>query len=207
MNAFQKFLIKLATIIYPCKVFGKENVPSGKIVICCNHFSFIDPVYIASFVQDDIHILAKKEAFNCKLMGKIYSSFGAIPVDRQNMDMPAMIKIIKILKNGGKMIIFPEGTRNKTGSQEMLPFKGGSMVLATRSDTKILPMMLEHKARIFRNNYLLVGKPISLEQFNHKNLSSEEIEKMEEIVADEMRKLQKELKEIVLNKKNKKKTK
>ena len=60
MNFFNKFLIKLANIIYPIKIFGQENIPAENCVICSNHLSIIDVTYIVKKFNEKTFFLAKK---------------------------------------------------------------------------------------------------------------------------------------------------
>ena len=70
MNFFQKIPIFFFSLLYPIKVYGKENIPQGGAVLVCNHFRAIDCGFIARICDKDIKYLAKKEIFkkiqNCK---------------------------------------------------------------------------------------------------------------------------------------------
>ena len=128
-----------------------------------------------------------------KFVGKLLASFGGIPIDRDNVDIRSLMNFIKLLKNGNNLVIFPEGTRNKTGSTDMLPFKGGSMLFAVKSKKAILPLVVYKKARLFRKNYLMIGKPFELSDFYDKQMTEDVISVLEKQVRDRMVELQKEL--------------
>ena len=197
MKGFKGFLLKVATLFYPYKVYGKENIPEGKAVICSNHLSMIDALYISSIFDEQLYFLSKKEAFNNKLFGKILSSYGAIPIDRSKTDYKALVSIIKIIRNGNKLVIFPEGTRNKTGSLEFLPFKAGSMVLAVKSKSPIIPIVISRKARIFRKTALIIGPSFELNDYYDKQMNDENIASMEKEVIEVMKKQQGDLLELI----------
>lgn len=208
MTFFHKFLIKIANFLYPSKVHGLENFNQSNVLICCNHLSMIDVVYLVKNFNKDTYFVAKKEVIENKLFGKLLSSFGGIPIDRENVDIRSLMNIIKILKSGNNLVIFPEGTRNKTGELNLLPFKGGSMVFAVKAKTPILPVIIYKKAKLFRKNHLIIGKPILLTDFYDKTLDNDTVIKMENLVRDKMVELQQNLDEIVNSKKkNKKKVK
>ena len=198
MTKFQKFLLKIAYIFFPCKIYGYENIPDGKAVIVSNHFSFLDPIFLIKCAKKDtMFILAKKELFKKKLASKFLMSFNGIPIDRDNPGINSIIQVTKALKNGNKVGIFPEGTRNKTGKSEPLPFKGGSVVFALKAKCPIVPIMMLKKARLFTRTRIIVGKPIFLEQYFDKKLSTDEINDLGVLVRDKMIEIQQELKEQI----------
>ncbi len=204
MNFLHRIPLFFFNIFYPYKIHHKENVPNGGAVFVCNHFRAIDCGFIADVYNKDIYFLAKNELFKNKFFGKIIKSFGAIPVDRDNPDMKSMMEALKALKNGHKLTIFPEGTRNKTGTNELQELKGGSMIFAVKSKCPIVPIMLNNKARIFRKTHIIIGKPFELDEFYGRKLSPEDLLKMEEIVKGKMIEQQEILTEILTTKKSKK---
>ena len=204
MNFFKRAGLFIAGIFYPIKVYGKENIPEGSAVFTCNHFSALDCAYIVTAYKKDMRFLAKKELFKCKLFAKIIKSFGAIPIDRDKPDMQSLLAAVKSLKEGYKLAIFPEGTRNKTGTIKLQEIKGGSVVFAVKAKCPIVPIMILKKARIFTSNKIIFGKPFTLEQFYGEKLNEEVIAKMDEIVYSKMVEQQKLLIEKLPEKKRKK---
>ena len=168
-----------------------------------NHFSALDCGIIAMAYNKDIKFLAKKELFKNKLVAKIVKSYGAIPIDRDNPDMKSLLSAIRVLKDGHKLAIFPEGTRNKTKTKQLQPIKGGTMIFAVKAKCPIVPMMIYRKARAFTRNYLIIGKPFYLEEFYNCKNTDEDIEKMGKIVTDKMQEQQKILFDIIDKKKRK----
>lgn len=186
MTFFHKIPVYIFSLFYPCKIIGKENIPKGGAVLVCNHFRAIDCGFIALAYSKDIKFLAKNELFKNKLVGKVLKSYGGIPIDRDNPDMKSMLSCIRYVKDGHKLCVFPEGTRNKTGTTELQSIKGGSAVFAVKAKSPIIPMMLSRKAKIFRKTHLIIGKPIDLEEYYGKKLNNEDIEKLDEILRDKM---------------------
>ena len=206
MKLYQKILVKTANLFYSCKVFGRENIPEDSAVICCNHLSAIDVLYLVNHFNKNTFFVAKKELFNKKFSGNFLASFGGVPIDRENVDVKALMNIVRLLKEGKNMVIFPEGTRNKTGTTELLPFKGGSVVLAMKTKRKVLPVIIYKKAKFLRKNYMMIGKPFDLNDFYEKNVTDENVVKMENFVRDKMVELQQELFDK-MNKKSKRRKK
>ena len=207
MNFFQKSLLKIASFLYPSKIYGLNNLCDSNMLICCNHLSMIDVVYLSKIFDKDTHFVAKKEVMENKLFGGLLRGFGAIPIDRENVDIRSIMNIVKVIKNGKNLVIFPEGTRNKTGSTDLLPFKGGSMVFAVKTKKPILPIIIYKKAKLFRRNHVIIGKPIELIDFFGEELNDQTVISMETYVRDKMIELQKELTEMVLSKKKSRKEK
>lgn len=211
MNCFQKLLLSLSKCVYPSKVYGVENIPEGGAVLVSNHLSSVDCVYLRRlFKSDGVYILAKKELLEKKFLRKIFLSFGAIPVDRDKPDMRTLLTTVNVLRRENKLIIFPEGTRNKTGSTELLPFKGGAFLLAVKSKKPIVPVMIYKKARIFEKNVIVIGKPFELTKYYDKKSNEDDLAEIEKIVACKITELRKDFSEnrslkSKKNKKNKKK--
>ncbi|MBO7187101.1 MAG: 1-acyl-sn-glycerol-3-phosphate acyltransferase, partial [Clostridia bacterium] len=139
----RKIAEKLIKFFYRVKIYGKENVPDGGVMIVCNHFSILDPVFLLSvYSKKDVCFLSKKEATDKGAFGKALIKAGAIPVDREKPSMESIITCVKTLKNGQKLVLFPEGTRNKTGTNEIQPIKAGAAIFAIKAKTPILPVAI-----------------------------------------------------------------
>lgn len=186
MNGFYRFILKLYNGIYPNKFYGNTKLPEGGAIILCNHFRALDPAVIAELHPTDIFFLAKNELFKNKLFSKVLYSLGAFPVDRDGGDVASLIKSVRIVKNGHKLVIFPEGTRNKTGTTNLQPLKGGSGLIAVKTKAPIIPIMMINKSKIFHKNYVYVGDPFYLTDYYDKKLSSADISEMEEKIKEQM---------------------
>ena len=206
MNFFHKIPVYLFGILFPYKIYGKENVPDGKAVLVSNHFHVVDCGYIAKIYSKDVYFLAKKELFKNKFFGKILKSYGAIPVDRENPDMQTMLTSLRVLKEGHKLVVFAEGTRNKSGTNELQPLKGGAMVFAVKAKSPIVPIIISRKPKIFRKTHIIVGKPFELDEYYGAKINEKTVNKLESYVYEKMVELQKELFDKI-NKKKKDKTK
>lgn len=136
-------------------VIGLEKIPAtGPLIIACNHLSNIDPPALLSHTAlvRRVNVMAKKELFSLPVLGWLFLRWGAIPVDRsrEGGDLGALRGCLGALKNGGCLVIFPEGTRAKG---RKLPAKSGVAFLAHKSGAPVLT------ARIFNSdNFLKLGK-------------------------------------------------
>ena len=134
---------------------GLERIPrEGPLIIVANHVSNADPPALMCNVVPVRHaaILTKKEMFVFPPLGRLFRSWGGIPVDRRREggDLGALRSSIELLKAGGCLVLFPEGTRSR--GRKLDP-KLGVALLAHRTGAPVLP------ARIFNSeNFLKLGK-------------------------------------------------
>jgi len=110
----------LFRLFYFAKIEGLEKIPrEGKLIIACNHLSNADPFFVGSFAGKvrEVKFLAKKELFKNKISAWIFKGLGCVSLDRKKAsgDLGALKLIIKMLSEEKCVIMFPEGTRSKTG--------------------------------------------------------------------------------------------
>ncbi len=145
-------------IFHRISVEGLEKIPTdGPLIVACNHVSNADPPALCGFtaLKRKINILAKKELFKIPIMGKVLKWGGAIPLERAKSggDLSALRNAFSVLKEERCLIVFPEGTRSKTGKR--LKAKTGIALFAHKTGAPVL------SARIFNsNNWLKLGKII-----------------------------------------------
>jgi 1-acyl-sn-glycerol-3-phosphate acyltransferase len=132
---------KILAKVYLCfSCEGVENVPhEGACLVASNHVSGLDPFLIGLAINRPIYYVAKKELFYYKgpIVNWVMDSLGAIPIDRDRLDVSAARTVFQLLREGELVGIAPEGTRSRTG--EILPFTHGATKLALRTRTPLLP--------------------------------------------------------------------
>lgn len=129
------------TAVWGVKVTGLERVPRlGCLIVACNHVSLIDPMllYTAIAPARRPYGLGKKELFENSALNWFFRGGGTIPLDRKGDSSTAMRSALDVLKRGGCLSIFPEGTRVKPG--EKRPPKPGVAFLSVRSGAPVLPI-------------------------------------------------------------------
>ena len=103
----------LCRVLFRYKSFGLENVPKqGSLIIVSNHVSHIDPIAVGAFIPRKLNYLGKKELFKGKFFGWYFDKLRIIPVDRNALAHSSLKKIMKKIKEGIPIVIFPEGTRS-----------------------------------------------------------------------------------------------
>ena len=176
-------------LLFPTKVIGRKNLPKGKCIVASNHFSNADaPVYDIAFAIK-FRYMAKIELFKNKFVAFFLKAFGGFAVDREKITPSVYKRTMLELKKGHKVFIFPEGTRNKSDSDEMGNAKAGVITFASKGDVEIVPMMIYKKPKLFHKNYIVVGEPFKVQGQNPSRLTHEEVQKNLEIYEQKMAEL------------------
>ena len=128
-----------------------------------------------------------------------------IVVDREAMSPSTYKEIMSNLKKDRQIFIYPEGTRNKSGDENLQDVKNGIITFASKGECEIVPMIMYRKPKVFRKNYIIVGEPIKIEGENTKKLTKEEQEENLERYVTAMTNLRRELDNFIESKKLKKK--
>ena len=137
---------------------GRENLPEGPCVICANHSGFADPlwVFLLMGTREPPWTMAKKSVMDKPLFGRFLMAFRAFPVDRDNVDLAAVKKSLAVLKNGEKLLIFPEGTRVKKGKKSEP--KSGAVLLAQRAGVPLVPVFITPDRKPFQPIRVVMGE-------------------------------------------------
>jgi 1-acyl-sn-glycerol-3-phosphate acyltransferase len=172
--------------VWRARATGTENVPKdGPVIIACNHVSYLDPPGMGCFAGRRISFMAKKELFDIPILGPAIAGVGAYPVDRQGSARSAIKKSLEVLKAGGCVGIFPEGTRNLTGEVEP---QVGAALLASMSKAPVVPACIigSDRASKFPKIKVAFGPPLRLpadRKATHDDLSKFTAEIMSAIRA------------------------
>lgn len=169
---FYKFLKSLLNvfclIFFRLEVRGAENIPRrGGLILASNHLSFLDPPLVALQISRRIRFLSKTVLYRNKLLEPILKNLGIIPL-RQHSGAVGLKSVIRSLKSGHAVLIFPEGSRNPNGS-ELLPGQPGITLAVRATGVPVVPVLisgtekaLPPHAVIFRPRKVLIqyGPPI-----------------------------------------------
>ena len=127
-------------LLWKIELQGVENVPeSGGVIIAANHQTYVDPFWISLAVKRPTRYLAWSVAFKWPLVGQLLSWFGAWPLQVEGSDPAAIRRSLQWLREGGAVVIFPEGARS-TSRGSMDHFKAGAVRLALEANVPILPV-------------------------------------------------------------------
>ena len=153
---------------------GRENlkkVQAGGCILAPNHVSAIDPVFvvITRFWGKRMVVFAKKELFEINaLLTWFFRCMGALCVRGTRDELETIDKTVEACKNGGTLLIFPEGTREKEG--KLLPPKSGLFVIAAQAAVDVVPVRIlydtpDGKMRLFCKVKVIYGEPMPAAQF------------------------------------------
>jgi 1-acyl-sn-glycerol-3-phosphate acyltransferase len=129
----------IAKTFFNYRVIGAENmIEEGPCIIAANHCSNLDPPLVGIACQRAIHYLGKKSLLNWPVLGPIFPELNVIPVDQKNADRSALMGAIRVVKNGGAVLIFPEGSRSPDGTLQ--PAQPGIGMIAAKTGAPIVPV-------------------------------------------------------------------
>lgn len=134
-------LLRLARV--PVEVQGLEHlIPGQPYVFAANHRSDFDIFALLAILPGRIMFVAKESLFRIPLFGPALRRMGSVPLDRSNLKqaMKCLDQAAARVKAGASMIIYPEGTRVPT--PELVPFKKGVFVMATKAGQPIVPVSI-----------------------------------------------------------------
>lgn len=161
---FYQFAVRLVRVImwpfWRPLAEGVENVPEKGGVMVCNHMGALDPVLLAICLPDrTLHFVAKEELFRVPLLNALFRKLNAIPVRRKQVDVAAVRQCMRVVNDGGLLVIFPEGTRNR--KEKLLPFEEGASFIASRCGTVVYPAYI-HVRRTKGRKHVSFGPALDL---------------------------------------------
>ena len=160
------FIRGYCALFYPFELENGDCVPEDKgYIICSNHLSKMDPIFISVTQNRHIHYMAKKELFDNKLLGALISRLGAFPVDRGQDGGKAINTAQEIIKNGDCIGVFIEGTRSKTG--KLGRGHMGALLIAKQVNATVIPCCITGKKTFikpFNKTKITYGAPLTPEE-------------------------------------------
>jgi 1-acyl-sn-glycerol-3-phosphate acyltransferase len=151
------------------KVAGREHVPGTAVVYCSNHESNVDPPVLFEALHPRLKVLYKAELRRFPIMGAAFEVAGFVAVDRSDRGkaFASIAQGSDSLRAGNSFLIFPEGTRSRTG--HLLPFKKGGFIMAIEAQAPIVPVAIQGGRDAMRkgsafvrpvNVSVRIGKPV-----------------------------------------------
>ncbi len=206
LNFLRILVMPFYYILKPFCFYGNRKVPDGAFVYVSNHRVMFDIAYPAATTWEGLHYIPKKSLSETFFVRGLVRLTKAIPVNRDGNDVRALLDCFKCLKNGEKVVVFPEGKRNKT-EEILLPFKSGAAVMAIRTKTPIVPIVVYSKPRFFRCTHILIDNPFELSEYYDRKLSDSDILEADEKIRQHMLQMHANHTEYLQSKKKKGKKK
>jgi 1-acyl-sn-glycerol-3-phosphate acyltransferase len=133
-----------------------------------NHQSFLHPPLVGSLYRNEVFFLARKTLFDAPVLKQVLPNCNVIPIDQTRPDPASIIQVLRTVKNGGRIVIFPEGSRCEDGQiHDAMP--GIGLILSKLAHVPAQPIRIEgaydclppHRSKLkFCPITLSVGDPI-----------------------------------------------
>lgn len=184
LRFFIKYFIR---VIYPYELHGSLAMYVDTPLICTgNHYSYLDVVFPCLVTNQPVHFIAKRELYDDGgFMKWFVKTCECILVKRDGSDVQAIKDSMRVLKSGGVINIFPEGTRNRS-YKELLPFKSGAAALSIKTQTPIIPIVKVSRLKPFKKSHVIIGDPIEFRHYYGKKVTKEQLEECDNILREAM---------------------
>ena len=182
LYAFWKHLLRpVFSLVWLLKIKRPKNEDAGRgVIICSNHISALDPVYLALRLRRQVWFMAKAELGKAPVLGGLIARFG-VTVKRGEADVGAIRQSIEILKENKAFCVFPQGTRRKEVHPKDTEFKSGVGMMAYRSKCDVLPAYIYtkgYRARPFRRIKITFGDVIPYDELGFTCGNKQEIDEV-----------------------------
>jgi 1-acyl-sn-glycerol-3-phosphate acyltransferase len=142
IRGFYRFVRTVARALFGLsfgwKIQGLEHLPAaGGFIVASNHVSWADPPLLGAAASRRLGYLAKVELFQPPGFRELIVALGAVPIRRQALDRRALDVTKKVLHAGLGLVLFPEGTRSRSG--KLGPGKPGVSMLAAEAQVPVVP--------------------------------------------------------------------
>jgi 1-acyl-sn-glycerol-3-phosphate acyltransferase len=127
-------------------VEGREHIQRHRAAVyAVNHASNVEPPILFDALSDlfpRLRVLYKAELRKLPVLTRAWDLAGFVPLERGNREqsLPAIERAAQALREGNSFLIFPEGTRSRTG--DLLPFKKGGFIMALKGQAPIVPVAI-----------------------------------------------------------------
>jgi 1-acyl-sn-glycerol-3-phosphate acyltransferase len=157
VNLFYRFAQLISwlyfRIFHRMEVKGLHNIPStGSFILASNHTSYFDPPALGCKLPRNLHYFARDSLFFWPL-GLLIRNLNSIPVNRSQLDIATLKRVLKVLKSGDPLLVFPEGTRSPDG--KLGGGKKGIGLLLAKSQSNVLPARVAGGCQVLGKGMLI----------------------------------------------------
>ena len=199
-NIFYNLAKLLARMFFSLRVIHPERmVESGPLIIAVNHSSYFDPPLAGICSRRGVFYLARKTLLKWPFFGPLFPAMNVIPVERDGNDMSALREVIKKIKEGNAVVLFPEGTRSPDGNLQKA--RAGIGLVIAKTGAPVMPIRIFGAYESFPKNAkglrssqitVVLGEPIHFTREEVENPSRENYQLLSNRVMDAIAALKKE---------------
>jgi 1-acyl-sn-glycerol-3-phosphate acyltransferase len=167
-NVFHNIAKFIAWCFFSLRVVHPERmIEEGPLLLAVNHSSYFDPPLVGICSQRAVYYLARKNLLEWPVLGRLFPDMNVIPVEREGNDMSALREVIKKVRKGNGVVLFPEGTRSRDGNLQ--PARAGIGLIIAKTLAPVLPMRIfgaydafpkGSRALRFTQITIVIGKPL-----------------------------------------------
>ena len=141
-------------------VTGKENLPAqGGFIVASNHVSYLDPFLVGAVCTRKLSYMGRHDLFTPGIADRLLRAIGAFPVKRDTADLSALREAIRRVRNGGGLMVFPEGRR--IVKKQLVEPEAGIGFLASKLNVPVIPAFVRGTDRAFPKGAKFI-KPIKV---------------------------------------------
>lgn len=186
MNFLRFLFYWVHFIVYPYRLHGPRKVGKGAYIYFGNHYHIFDVFYPALTTREGVHFITKQSVLEAPVLGYWAYMVGAIGANRDGSDVHTVMSAMRVLKNGEKISMFPEGTRNKSEGDDFLPFHGGTALLSIKTKTPIVPFVICNRPKVLRTTHVVFGEPFELSEYYDRKLTPADYAEAEEKLKNKL---------------------
>jgi len=140
-NIFYTLAKFLAEFVFSRRIIHPERmIEEGPLLLAVNHSSYFDPPLAGTCSRRGVYYLARKSLLQWPFFGPLFPAMNVIPVERDGNDMSALREVIKKVREGNGIVLFPEGTRSKDGNLQSA--RAGLGFIIAKTMAPVLPMRI-----------------------------------------------------------------
>lgn len=137
--------------LYQVEHYGAEHAEfPGGALLASNHESFLDPPLVGSQLREPLYYLARRTLFRGAFMNWLLPRIHALPVDQEKSDLASLRESIRLVREGKKLLIFPEGHRSDDGNLQAA--QRGVGLLIAKTDAPVVPVRVFGSYEVFPNS-------------------------------------------------------
>ncbi|MDX2080221.1 MAG: lysophospholipid acyltransferase family protein [Terrimicrobiaceae bacterium] len=196
-NIFYNLAKFLARFLFQMRVVHPERmIEEGPLILAVNHASFFDPPLAGICSRRGVYYLARKTLLKWPFFGPLFPAMNVIPVERDGNDMSALREVIKKIKEGNGVVLFPEGTRSPDG--HLQPARPGIGLVIAKTGAPVLPMRIFGAYDAFPKNAtsfrftkitVVIGEPIRFSPAELSDPSRENYQRLGDRVMESISRL------------------